>query len=522
MKSGPNPEPPAANPNYTRVRKQHGRSWVFAIACLGACTAGSGSDSDATFTTADPAPTTIDPSVPDDDDDDASSSTGEPDDDDGVDPQSGSGSTSTGSETEATPAEFDPGFVEAQIQRGLDEGAPAIAVAVVLDGELVYAEARGQGSATGETVDADTLFNMASVSKSTTAMALVAQAEAGLADLGDPVTAHVPYFSVAPPHNASSVTLHQVLTHTAGLGDWETEPFVQAATLSESFSANPNQPLWADAGAVFNYSNRSYELAGLIVSEIEGVSFADAVAARVLDPLGMQTATMDATLAEGRNHADGLSDGTWVGPADYQGERYQPPAGLWASARDLGAYAQGLLAAPGVLASPEPTHEYFSTYGYGLGVDDELTPTLVSHGGSTGGYLSDLQLVPTRGFGVVVVTNTDAWAPYVISDAIVEEYVGEFDYQPSDRPSVNAAQIPGFYDDPHQLGELEIRRTPRDTLEIVFHDLGQTVALEEFTYAGVWYFVDPTSGYEVDVAFWPDASGAPTHFVSRRGVAARR
>ncbi len=501
---------------------RRGSCSAVVIACLAACNSGEESATFTTLTGPDPIATGGSSPPDDDGDDDDGATTGVDDDDDAESGETSGSSGTTGDTDNIVPPAFDPAFVEAQIQAGLAAGAPAIAVAVVLDGELVYAQARGMRSASGGPVDADTLFNLASISKSTTAMALLAQAEAGMAGMGDPVTDHVPYFDVAPPHDPSAVTLHHVLTHTAGLGDWETEPFVQAATLAESFSANPNQPLWANPGAVYNYTNRGYELAGLIVSEVEGQPFADAVATRVFAPLGMHTATMDAAQAEGRNHADGLSGGAWVGPADYIGERYQPPGGLWAGANDLGAYALGLLATPAILESREPTYDYNSTYGYGLGVDDERVPTLVSHGGTTGGYLSDLQLVPDLGFGVVVVTNTDGWQPYVLSDAIVEEYVGEFGYQPSNRPAVDPAQIPGIYDDPHQLGELEVRTAADGTLEIAFADLGQTVPLEEVPFAGLWYFTDPTSGYEIDATFWPDASGAPTHFVSRRGVAARR
>jgi hypothetical protein len=78
--------------------------------------------------------------------------------------------------------------------------------------------------------------------------------------------------------------------HRSGIGDWETEPFVWVETLASRFAMNANQPLWAPAGAIHNYGNRGYTLAGLLAAEVQGTSFADAVAMQVLEPLGMMDA----------------------------------------------------------------------------------------------------------------------------------------------------------------------------------------------------------------------------------------
>lgn len=179
---------------------------------------------------------------------------------------------------------FDPAFAEQQVDALLAAGVPGLAVAVVFDGEVVYAQAHGVTGPDAGSVDASTLFNLASVAKSATAMTLVEQAGAGLFDLQDPVSTHVPSFGAAGPYSAQSVTVHHLLTQSAGLGDWETEPFAGAVTLADSFALNAKQPLWAEPGAVFNYSNRNFELAGLVAATAEGTSFSEAVRSRVLEP----------------------------------------------------------------------------------------------------------------------------------------------------------------------------------------------------------------------------------------------
>jgi CubicO group peptidase (beta-lactamase class C family) len=354
-----------------------------------------------------------------------------------------------------------------------------------------------------------------------TAMALLGQRDAGLLALDDSVVTHVPYFGLDPAFEPASVRIDHLLLHTSGIGDWETEPFAWVETLASSFAMNANQPLWAPAGAIHNYSNRGYTLAGLVAAEVQGTSFADAVAMHVLEPLGMMDATMDAGEAVSRAHAEGRSGSEWVGPADFLGELYQPSAGLWASADDLGALLVGVLARDEMAELRQPTHaSYGQHYGWGVYVESGLDPIVVHHGGSTAGYLADLHVVPARAFGVAVVINTDAYDVGSISYAIREHYAGPFANVDVDLPIVDASLVPGTYVDPWQLGTLQVQQAGGG-LSLTFVDLGQTVAMEE-PWPGAWFIEDPESGYELGLTFWPDATGAPTHLVTRRGIAARQ
>lgn len=442
-------------------------------------------------------------------------------------PDDGGGTTAA--EDEGSEVEFDPAFALAEVDAALAAGVPGLAIAIVHDGEIVLAEGFGVADEAGTAVDATTLFNLASVTKVVTALTVLSERDAGLVSLDTPVPQVVPQFELRAGFDPNTVQIRHLLTHSAGLGDWPTEPYAYGSTLLDEFAANPDQPLWFPPGAVFDYSNRGYTLAGLVAATLHGGTFAEAAQVRVLAPLGMDGATLDASIAAARTHARGNSswDGGWVGPAEYTGEVYQPSAGLWAGAEDLGAFVRAFAtaSAPGFAAgtiaeaeSPmQPTYDGPGAYGYGLFVDGG-EPAVVYHGGSTGGYLADLEVVPSLGFGVAIVVNTDAWDPSEAGWAIREHYAGTSTYPQTPDP-IDPASFPGTYDDPWQLGRIDV--APADGgLQASFADFGETVALEPL-WGASFGCAHPVTGDPIELKFWPDADGQAAYLVSRAGVAAR-
>lgn len=487
--------------------------WLAVVGWLGC----GGDSSPADPTWIDPFPTT----APHGDDDTAGESS---------EGSSGDAEESSGSSTGGVPTDFDPSFALAQVDAALAAGVPGLAIAIVYDGEIVMAEGFGDADENGTPADATTLFNMASVTKHITALTLLTERDEGLLTLDTPVPAIFPQFQLGAGFDPASVQVRHLLTHTSGLGDWPTEPYTAGDALVDEFVLNPNQPLWFPPGTVHDYSNRGYTLAGLLAAQLHGGTFADAVQQRVLDPLGMTTATVDAAIAATRTHARGDSewDGGWVGPEAYVGEWYMPSGGLWASANDLGALVQALAnqSAPGFadgtiaeLGAPvQPTYEYpGATYGYGL-YNDGGDPSSLYHSGSTGGYLADLEVMPAMGFGVAIVVNTNAWEPSQASFAILDHYAGPIPY-PEGTDVLDPSTIPGSYDDPWQLGHIDVVEGPNG-MQASFTDKGVVRDLEEL-WTGFYACQHPSEDGELDIQFWPGQDGSATHFVTRAGVAAR-
>ncbi|MBK6919038.1 MAG: beta-lactamase family protein [Deltaproteobacteria bacterium] len=454
----------------------------------------------------------------------------------GTDPGDSSGdaadttaSVDTGSTT-GVGTDFDPQFVIEQANTAI-ANTPGLAVAVVYQGEVVFAEGFGVADDAGNAVATDTLFNLASCSKIVTAMTVLSLRDEGALTLDTPVPQIVPSFALRTGFDPASITIRHLLTHTSGIGDWPTEPFVEVDGLLDSFVSNGNQPLWAEPGAVWNYSNRGFTLAGLVAASADGGSFAGAVASRVLTPLGMPHATMDASIAATRTFARGHAQGQgWVGPLLLAGESLQPSAGLWASAEDLGPLVRALATghADGIadgtlaeMASPQaPTLEWPGAhYGYGLFVDEGAAPVLVSHGGSISGYLTDIQVVPELGFGVAVTTNGDTWNPGEMTYAIVDHYAGPIEFPAVDPTPLTLGSIPGAWYDQWQLGHITITDTGSG-LEIAFTDFGKTFPLERYSEVA-FSTTHPQDGVQFEIVVWPDAEGNARWLVSRAGVAAK-
>lgn len=309
-------------------------------------------------------------------------------------------------------------------------GVVGAAVAVVCGGDTVYTGGIGLTKKAGGAVDSHTRFQLASLTKSMTATLAMRLAEQGKLSLDDPVSKWVPYLNTSAPY-ANGFSFAQVLSHTSGY-----PAFVETAeydNLETSFQHNAQLKLWSPPGAVFNYSNDGYALAGLVLQKAGGASFGSLIETEVFQNAGMSDARMDAAQVQSEgNYAVGYSsyDGQAYKPTDgyLAMPYYGPMGGAWASAEDLAHYAQTMMKGGGSLMSADsvakmttghtPTGWGGRQYGYGMIVDDLSGTMMWSHSGSVGGFLCELSMVPSRGFALAIMVNTDDYFPYVIDDAV--------------------------------------------------------------------------------------------------------
>ncbi len=183
--------------------------------------------------------------------------------------------------------------IEAAAQEELRRGdTPGIAFALV-HGDTILA-VRGLGLAdVGSQIPIrpETRFLAGSLSKAFTAVALLQLQEEGTIDVSRPVTAYLPWFKVGSP--GTGITIHQLLTHTAGLprdrSDLPSTPYT-ALALRDRDLGPPGR---------FVYSNVGYQLLSLIMEEVEGRPFADGIRQRILGPLQL-TQTESAISQAGR------------------------------------------------------------------------------------------------------------------------------------------------------------------------------------------------------------------------------
>lgn len=271
-------------------------------------------------------------------------------------------------------------------------------------------------------VTPDTLFQIGSISKSFTAIALLQLAEEGRLRLEAPLSEYWPWFSVRSEH--PPFTVHHLLRHTSGL------PRDRDDIPSSLFSAWAvrERETGAPPGARWAYSNVGYQILGYLLEHLDGATYARSIHRRILAPAGMSSTEPVITAAARGRMATGyrllyddrpahrthpLVEATWFEYGAGDGSIAATPA-------DLAAYLRVLLnrgAAPGgrllsetsfarFLAPPlAPGEDPGGGYGYGITVEQREGRTLFHHGGGMVGYSSMLRGELEAGIGAVVFVN---------------------------------------------------------------------------------------------------------------------
>ena len=178
--------------------------------------------------------------------------------------------------------------LEAYIRESMpDWGLPGLAVAVVHNNNIVFAQGFGvKEVGRGDPVDAHTLFQIGSVTKSFAAAAIGALVDDGLVSWDDPVVKHLPWFRVKDPWITREMTIRDLLSHRSGIPG-EAYPVlavVDARRAAERVRLLDNQ---APLRQGFQYSNQGYGVAGLVVEAVTGGRWGEWVRERLLGPLGM-------------------------------------------------------------------------------------------------------------------------------------------------------------------------------------------------------------------------------------------
>jgi CubicO group peptidase (beta-lactamase class C family) len=358
---------------------------------------------------------------------------------------------------------------------------PGVAVGVYYQGEEYV---RGYGVTNvdyPQPVDGDTLFRIASITKTftgTTAMRLVDQ---GLLDLDAPVRTYLPDFRTSDEIASERVTLRQCLNHSAGwMGDYSLDFGRGEDALARYVASMANLPQLTPPGTQFAYSNSALAVVGRVIEVVTGQTYEDAVRELVLDPLGLDHTRFFTDQLAGYPIAGGhtVVDGEAVfGPDLWHWPRIgHPSGGLISSARDLLHYARFHLGdgrapdgtpllTPASLAAMRSDPGPGGTLGFeldGFGVSLFLRRTaegirVIGHSGDVPGQHSGFLSVPERDFALALLTNSesgprlkaqlfaDDWAlqrfaglrnpptvPMRVSPARLTEYEGDYVFQTVD------------------------------------------------------------------------------------------
>jgi CubicO group peptidase (beta-lactamase class C family) len=322
------------------------------------------------------------------------------------------------------------------------EKVPGAAWGVVIDGKLVYVGVEGlRDVASRAPVQRDTVFRIASMTKSFTAMAILQLRDAGKLSLDDPVEKYLPELRplVYPTTDAPRITLQHLLTMSAGFPEDNPWGDQQLAISESRFNellregiAFSNSP-----GMAYEYSNYGYAILGRVVAKVSGVGYREYVRKQILEPLGMRSTTLEPSEVSSNQLALGYrrEDDIWKLEPQLADGAFGPMGGMLTSLEDLSRYVGVFLdawpARDGASRSPlsrsslremqqiwraRPTTVTRDStgaiqltsggYGYGLRISQTCDfGHVVAHSGGLPGFGSQMRWLPEYGVGLIAFGN---------------------------------------------------------------------------------------------------------------------
>ncbi len=318
---------------------------------------------------------------------------------------------------------------------------PGVSYGIVLDGKLAHSASIGFANvATGSKPDNDTVFRIASMTKSFTAMSILMLRDDGLLALDDPAIRYVPELSglVLPTSDTPPISIRQLLSMSSGLVEddpWgdrllslDHHLFGEMLAEGVAFDLVP--------GTAYEYSNLGFAILGRVVNAASGEMLRSFAQRRIFDPIGMTSTTWDADLIPEVKRATGyrVENGSWAIEPPLSDGAFGAMGGIASTISDLAKYiALHLGAWPprddddsgpirrASLREMSQMHRVIPTFpneeilltraafdGYGFGLVSTIHRDhgfMVSHSGALPGFSSHMEWLPEHGVGVVALAN---------------------------------------------------------------------------------------------------------------------
>ena len=227
---------------------------------------------------------------------------------------------------------------------------PGIAYGIVVDGRLVHVGTAGYREVSSRApADTSTVFRIASMTKSFTALAILQLRDEGRLALDDPAERYVPELAGLrqPAGDAPKVTIRHLLTHSGGFPEDNPWGDQQLAATEEEMSRmmRGGIPFSTAPGTGYEYSNFGYAILGRIVANVSGMPYPRYMEERVFRPLGMSATTLEASAVPPLRLAHGyrLRDGAWLEEKQLPDGAFGPMGGMLTSLGDLGRWVGFML-----------------------------------------------------------------------------------------------------------------------------------------------------------------------------------
>lgn len=311
-------------------------------------------------------------------------------------------------------------------------------VLIAHNGKTVFEQAYGLSNRADNIPNRiDTKFNLASMNKMFTSLAIVKLASEAKISVDEKVGKYLPDF----PNKAvrDSVTIAHLLTHTSGMSSfWEEldkQPKEKFKSVSDYLPLFVDKKLVSKPGEKMLYSNSGYMVLGLIIEKISGMSYDDYVRKNIFIPSGM----MDTDSYELDEAIPNLAIGYTMSvekPGHWKNNTYSnvvkgtPAGGGFSTAQDLLKFANALQ--KNILLDKSATENYTKgrvkyrdgMYGFGIIENTVNGHRIIGHTGGHFGIANELMMIPDLGYTVIILTNSEVENYWEASNLIKQQLVG--------------------------------------------------------------------------------------------------
>jgi len=303
-----------------------------------------------------------------------------------------------------------------------DTNGPGAVFMVAKDGKTIYQKALGKANLELRfDMSTDNVFQLGSMTKQFTAIAILMLAEQGKLDIKDPITK---YINDYPAGN--KITLHHLLTHTSGIKDFTKMKALQEIAQKdlspkELIDFFKNEPIDFAPGEKFDYNNSGYVILGQVIELISGETYENYIRKHIFNKIGMDNSRYASDLAVIINRAYGYQkkEAGYVNKSKISFTIPYASGSLMSTLADMLKWQNAINS--NLILKPETIKKAFTkyrlnngetfTYGYGWHLKEINGFAAREHGGSIFGFKTMAVYIPTADIYVVGFSNCDCNSP---------------------------------------------------------------------------------------------------------------
>jgi len=349
---------------------------------------------------------------------------------------------------------------DAMMKAKYKSGEPGAVALIAKAGKPIYRQAYGMADLENNIVmRPEHVFEIGSITKQFTAVAILMLMEQGKLKLDDPVTKFIPDY----PMHGYTITIHHLLTHTSGIRSYTgmekwTKLWRQEMTPMEMINLFKNEPMDFAPGDQWRYNNSAYFMLGYIIEKASGVPYPEFLEKNIFTPLGLKNTYYGSHSKIIRNRAQGYQKSGEYVNAEYLSLTQPYAAGSIISNVDdllawqLAVNANKLIKKETQQLAYTPVklnNGKVQEYGYGWGIGDINGSPTVGHSGGIFGYSTNAIYLPKEDLFVAVFSNCDCGDPSEVSTRMAAKAIGKPYPDPVAKVKLDAAyakSITGVYE----------------------------------------------------------------------------